>query len=291
MASLSSVPDPFDRDPASPEPPSGSSPADAGQATRSGRFKLGGLSGKAGSGERSRKLSGPVDPYIATPAPKSYARAEPARDVDEHRSRSTMYDNDDAVDVAATPLRCLNAWIRTRKALFDGDPDAGEPQRRQPLLVRERFGLQKLAQISQLAAEARAAVEQLPVGEPGDQRAARERRDAIQRANRLAHRAMQIEYRLNAIRAEIDTAAQRVHDDIAGIIGHTWLRFEQRAADKPDDKGIWRTRAAAREHAQIAFENEFRTLPIPSSEEIHNMIKTERHRLGGPSGHQRDAAA
>jgi hypothetical protein len=274
MASLSSVPDPLDPDPGAPKP------ENAGQAPPANKSKLGKLFSKAGAAaEPGKKFSSPFQPYIATPAPKSLGRPEPAIDVDEHQSRSTMYDNADAVDAAAIALRCLNAWIRTRKTLFEGDPEAKEPERRVPLLVRERFGIQKLAQLSEPAARARAAVEQLPAGEPADRRAARERRDAVERANRLTHRTMEIEHRLNAITTEIDTAAQRVYDDIAGIIGHGWLAYEQRAAENPDLIGIWRTREAARAHAEIKFEEEFRMLPIPSIEEIDETIKAHRARL------------
>jgi hypothetical protein len=280
MSPLSPVPDPSD---AGPGPGPASPPAAAPDPAQP-QSVLRRLLGRGAAGhQRGTKFSSPFQPQVATPAPKGYAREEPAVDVDEHQSRSTQYRNPDAVDVEATKLRCLNAWIRTRKLLFEGDPDADEPERRQPLLARERFGIQKLAQVSDAAARARERVQ--------DRAGARARRDAVERASRLTHRAMEVEYRLNTITDEIDSAARRVHDEVAGIIGHFWLELEQRAEQDRDLVGIWRTREAARTHGEIAFAAEFGAPPIPSVEEIERLIKAARERYARASAQRSEPSA
>lgn len=215
---------------------------------------------------------------IATPAPRSYARQDPAPDVDEHQHRSTEYRNDDAIDVEATVLRCLNVWIRTRKLLFEGDPDADRLELRRPLLTRERFGQQRLAQIAQAADDARQALDQLPDSDE-DHHVARTRRKTLKQLRRLTHRAMEIEARLNAITSQIDIAAYRVHDELAGITGHFWLAYEQRAERDQDIVGDSRTQEAAQIHGAIDFAEELRELPVPSIAEIQGQIKTARDRL------------
>ncbi len=277
MASLSSVPDPVDPDPGLK--PQDSSTTDAPNSGAAPKRRVLGLLGRVASKpEQGWKVSSPFQPQIAVPASRSYEREEPAVDIDEHRSRSTQYANEDAIDVEATKLRCLNAWIRMRVCLFEGDPDAQEPERRQPLLARESFGIQKLAQISQAAGSAREAAAQLPASDPEDRKAAKGRRDAIERANRLTHRAMEIRYRLNTITDEIDTAARRVHDEIAGIIGHFFLQYEMRAERDKDIIGVWRSREAAHTHAEIIFAEEFGAPPVPTIEEIEELIKAARDR-------------
>lgn len=240
------------------------------------------LLGAAGSQPaQPGKLSSSFQPQIVTPAPKSYGRDAPAIDVDENQSRSRMLRNSDTVDAEAAKLRCLNAWIRISKTLFEGNPDASEPERRRSLLARERFGLQKLALVRQAAARARAEVEALPVGDPGDRGAARARRDAARRADALEHRALEIDDRLCPITQEIDTAPRRAYDEIAAIIGHFRLAYEQRAEQDKDQVGIWRTLQAAAEHGSLDFGDVFGAPEVPSIAEIEALIKAARDRRAG----------
>jgi hypothetical protein len=234
------------------------------------------LGKKKNKREQGKKLPTPFQPYIAAPAPKSYGRDEPAIDVDEHRSRTTLYTVEDAIDAAAAKLRCLNAWIRMRKRLFEGDPNAVDPTDRKPLLARERFGAQKLAQLTHAAGAAREAAEQVPEIDAGDRKAAKRRRDTVRDANQLAHRAMEIEYRLNLITHEIDTAAQHVYDELAVILGYFWLEYERRAKENEETGGKWRTREAASEHSEIEFAEHFGAPQVPSVEEINELIRAAR---------------